>query len=278
MTITKPGIVDGMTDAEYHGDPVEYGSISSSGARTLLKSPALYQWERTHRVEKTTYDVGHAVHAAVLGVGADVVLLDFETYRTKAAQEAKADVYADGKTPMLTKDYAPVVAMSEAVLAYPPARALLEKPGKSEQSLFAPDPETGVWLRARIDRLPDQDNGQPIAIDLKTSVSANPNEFAKSAAEYGYDIQGEWYKHALRLTRGDDADFLFIVVEKTAPYLVSVIELDAEFAAIGRARMRRSIDTFKTCRDADEWPGYEPIVHLVDPPRWLAYQEDMVLS
>ena len=78
MTITKAGIVDGMTDAEYHGDPVAAGSISSSGARTLLKSPALYQWERAHRVEKTTYDVGHAVHAAVLGVGADVVLLDFD--------------------------------------------------------------------------------------------------------------------------------------------------------------------------------------------------------
>lgn len=283
--ITEPCVIDGMSDAEYHADPVEAGSLSSSGARTILKSPALFDWEREHRVEKTTYDVGHAAHAKVLGVGSPVIAYPDEhltpsgNASTKVATLAWAkDQRAAGLVPVTPDQMVDVDAMAEAILDHTLARSLIEAPGASEQSMFAPDPETGVWLRARIDRLPDQDGSQTLALDLKTSTSADPREFQRSAAEYGYDVQSEWYQHVLRLTRGDvDTAFLFVVVEKAAPYLVSVIELDAEFAAIGRARMRRAIDTFKTCRDADDWPGYEEIVHLVDPPRWLAYEEGLVL-
>lgn len=285
LVITEPCIVPVMSDEVYHGDPVEGGSLSSSGAKTLLKSPALFQWQRAHRVDKTTYDVGHAAHAKILGVGAGVIAYPAEhltpsgNVSTKGATVFWAKEQRDaGLVPVTPDQIADVDRMAEAVLAHPIARMLLEKPGTSEASLFAPDPETGVWLRARIDRLPDQDSNQTPVVDLKTSNSADPRDFMRSAAEYGYDVQSEWYQHVLRLTRGDaDTAFLFIVVEKTAPHLVSVIELDAEFAAIGRARMRRAIDTYKTCRDTGEWPGYEPIVHLIDSPRWLAYEEGMVL-
>lgn len=273
--ITTPCIIDGMSDADYHSDPVEGGSLSSSGAKTILKSPAHYIWERANRVEKTAYDVGHAVHSAVLGVGAEIVQLDFPDWRTKAAQTAKEDVYAQGKTPLLAKDYEPIKAMSESILAHPIARTLLERPGKAEQSLFAQDPESGVWLRARIDYLPDASDEQTIIVDLKTSVSADPRDFSRSAAEYGYDIQAVWYESLLNLVRESDTSFRFVVVEKSAPYLVSVVELDAEYAQIGRSRMRRAIDTFKECVDKNEWPGYDPIAHLIGPPTWLAYAEGM---
>ena len=272
--ITEPCVVDGMPDAEYHADPVEGGSLSSTGARTLLRSPALYQWEQAHRVEKDTYDVGHAVHYKVLGVGAPLVLCNFDSWRTKDAREAKVAARLAGGAPILTKDAAVIDAMAEAMLAHPLAKALLEKPGKAEQSIFAPDPTTGVWLRARIDRLPDPGEGRTIAVDVKTAISADPYEFRRSAAGFGYDVQAEWYQAVLRMARGDtDTAFIFAIVEKDPPHLVSVVELVAEFPEIGRRKMRRAIDTFNACRDSDEWPGYEPIVHAVEPPRWYVYQD-----
>jgi hypothetical protein len=288
-SITEPGVYPDIPDGIYHGDPVLGGSLSSTGAKRILDSPARYQWELTHRVEKVAFDVGHAVHALVLGVGMGVEVVkvtdkdgtksDATDYRTKSAQEHRDAIYAAGDSvPLLRKDLAPIEAMADAVLTHPIAGPLLERPGQSEASLFAPDPESGVWLRARPDRLPDQDTGQTTVVDLKTARSADPRAFNRSAADFGYDIQRAFYTHTLRLARGDeDAAFVFIVVETEAPHLVSVIELDDEFTAIGRARMRRAIDTFKACRDADEWPGYEPVVHLVDAPRWLAYEEGMVL-
>lgn len=283
--INTPCVVDGMPDDVYHADPVEGGSLSSTGAKTILKSPALYQWRKTHRVEKTTYDLGHAAHSKILGVGLDVVAYPDEhltpsgNVSTKAATvEWAATQRSLGLAPVTPDQMADVEAMSEAVLAHPIARALLEKAGAPEQSVFAQDPQTGVFLRTRIDRLPEPDGGVTTLVDLKTAQSADPTEFRSSAASYGYDVQSEMYQHALRLARGDEyTAFQFIVVEKTAPYLVSVVELDAEYAVIGQLRMRRAIDLYHECKTLDRWPGYPEVVHYIDAPRWLAYEEGLVL-
>lgn len=276
--VTEPCVIDGMSDEVYHADPVEGGSLSSTGARAILKSPARFAWDRTHRRESSAFDVGHAAHAKILGVGLGVVEYPAEhltpsgNISTKAATAEWARAARErGLAPVTPQQMADVDAMAEAVLAYKPAQDLLEAPGKSEQSVFTEDPETGAWLRVRIDRL----GNNWTATDLKTTTDANPDEFRRDVAKYGYDVQQMFYLYALDLVRGGTHRFRFIVVEKTPPYLVSVNELDAEFEAIGRQRMRRAIDTYAACMESGEWPGYEPIVHLVDPPRWLAYDEGM---
>lgn len=274
--ITTPQVVADMSDAIYHGDPVEGGSLSSSGAKTLLRSPAHYQWSRTHRVEKTAYDVGHAVHAKVLGVGMEVVVLDHDSYRAKAAQAERDEVYASGRTPILAKDYAPIEAMSEAVLTHPDARAVFERDGTPEASAFAPDPETGVWMRARPDFLPARTDRRTVIGDLKTAVSADPRDFDRIAADYGYDIQAEWYQRVIREARGDDdTAFVFVIVEKTEPYLVSVVELVADFLDTGRSRTDRALRTYRDCMESGEWPGYARGIHGVEPPRWHVINEEL---
>lgn len=285
MSITTPCVIDGMDDQTYHGDPVEGGSLSSTGAKALLRSPAHYKWQKENPVTKSTFDLGHAVHSMVLGVGLEIVAIPEEILAsngaasTKEAKEFIANARESGQVPLKADVVAECVALTESVLAHPLARTLLEREGKAEQSLFAQDPESGVWLRARIDYLSDvPDIGATTIVDLKTAVSADPRDFGRAAAEFGYDIQAEFYMHVLGLARGDkNIDFRFVVVEKSAPYLVSVIELDAEYAAIGQVRMRRAIDTFKECVEKNVWPGYPEIDNLVGPPAWLAYQEGMVL-
>ncbi len=275
------GIYEGMTDAEYHGDPVKGGSLSNSGAKTLLKSPALYRWQLDHRVEKREFDVGHAVHGKVLGVGMDVVAIPDDVLsaagaaNTKAAREFIAAAREAGQVPLKADVIAQVDAMSDAVLTHPLARALFERAGVAESSIFSPDPETGEWMRARPDFLPERSDGRTIIVDLKTAASADPREFDRSAAEYGYDMQSEFYPELVRRVRGDDdTAFVFVVVEKTAPYLVSVVELDEQFSQIGRAKVRRAVDTFHQCRQADEWPGYAPVVHKVEPARWYVIKSE----
>ena len=282
--ITKPCVIDGMSDAEYHADPVEGGSLSSTGAKAILRSPAHYKWQQENDVFKATFDLGHAVHSMVLGVGLGIVEIPEEMLAsngaasTKEAKEFIVQARGSGKVPLKTDVYTECKAITESVLFHPLARELLETSGASEQSLFAEDKESGVMLRARIDRLTDQTPAPTTIIDLKTAASADPRDFGRSAAEFGYDIQAEFYQHVLKLARGDwETNFRFIVVEKSAPYLVSVIELDSEYAAIGRQRMRRAIDLYKECVDANKWPGYGDDTQLVGPPTWLAYAEGMVL-
>lgn len=272
--VTVPGIYE-LTDAVYHADPVEGGSLSSTGAKALLRSPARFRYDREHPVQKKAYDLGHVVHAKVLGVGMDIVEVKYDSWRTRAAKTARAEAYLAGKIAMLTHELAPAVEMAEAVLAHPLARALFERPGQSEASLFATDPGSGVVLRARIDHLPDATERRTICVDLKTAESAYPPDFRRSAADFGYDIQRAWYPHVLSLVRGDhDPAFVFVVVEKCRPHLVSVIEMDPTFAEVGRTRMRRAIEIYRRCRDSGQWPGYAPVVHTIEPPVWLTYAEE----
>jgi hypothetical protein len=268
------GAVD-MPDAEYRA---MHDSLSYSGAKLLLppNCPALYRWQRDHPPEpKPHYEFGHAAHKQVLGVGHTVRYIDAKDWRTKAAQQAAADARAAGEIPLLEEKRGIIEGMAEALRAHPVASKLLEPgTGKAEQSLFWVH-RSGVKLRGRLDWLPEPRAGRMVIPDYKTADSANPIDFAKSAANYRYHQQDTFYSDlVVGAGIAQDPAFVFIVQEKTAPYLVSVIELDAEAKRIGRELNERAIRIFKHCTENDIWPGYSTDVELVGLPVWYQRQHE----
>jgi len=259
-------ILRGLPNADYHARP----ELSSTGARTILKSPARFDWERKHPVFKDVYDFGSAAHAIVLGDESQIIVeVAADDWRTKAAREAKDEARAAGRIPLLAKDAVVVREMAAALGAHPVASALLTRPGESEVSVIWDD------RRARFDRLPEVTPGRrPIATDYKTANDASEAAFTKSVADYGYHQQDDWYTDALRAMGLDDAVFVFVVQEKTAPYLVNVIQLDDEARRIGRERNARAIDLWQQCRATDTWPGYGDDVKTIGLPRWAVIQHE----
>jgi hypothetical protein len=275
--VTKAGVYLEMPVEVYHADPVPQGSLSSSGARKLLppSCPALYRYERDNPPAPTdTFDLGHAAHQLALGVGPEIVVVDANDWRTNAAKEAKAQAHEDGKVPVLRDTYEQVIAMRDALHAHPIASALLGDGGQGEVSLFWTDEPTGIWRRCRLDWKPAPRTGRAIGIDYKTARSADPEKFAKSAVDYGYHQQHAWYLDGMvALDLADkDAAFVFIVQEKTAPYLVSVVQLDVEAVRIGRQLNRRAIGIYAECQSTNTWPGYADDVALVSLPFWYERQ------
>lgn len=268
-------ILHDLDERDYHARP----ELSSTQARQILDSPARYRWGLDHpRPSTAAFDVGTAAHSKILGVGAGVVAYPDEhltasgNVSTKAATAAWADEQrANGLTPVSPDQIAAVDAMAEAVLAHVEARALLEQPGHAEASVFATCDETGIDLRARFDYLPELDSTEPIAVDVKTTAGrADAREFGKSVANYGYHIQQGHYLEALRLDTGrDDIGFRFLVVEKSAPHFVGVIELDSYYGDIGIEDARRARRILRECTVTDTWPtGLEDITYL-GAPAWL---------
>lgn len=263
------GVVLDLPNAEYHA----HKSLSATGAKTLLKSPAKYKYEVLdgNKQYKASFDLGSAVHAKVLGVEGEVRVLDFDSFRTNDAKEARDQARADGLVPMLKKDMAEVDAMAESVLGHMPARKLMEREGNAEVSLFTE--QIGVPLRCRFDWLPDEGN---IVADLKTTAGeATATEFAKQAARFGYDIARGHYLDVLERVTGRTAEMLFIVVETEPPHLVNVIQLDRDFAAMGEAKALAARDVYRHCLETGEWPGYPEKVALARAPHFsiVEYQE-----
>ena len=124
-------------------------------------------------------------------------------------------------------------------------------------------------LRCRLDWLPKPSGRRLIVADYKTARSAEPEQFVKSAADHGYHQQAAWNLDLISaLELGEEPVFVFVVQEKTAPYLVSVVQLDATALRIGRHLNRRAIDVYAECVRTDVWPGYANDVALVPLPAW----------
>lgn len=279
VLVTEPGVHPDMPEDAYHADPVPGGSLSSSGARKLLTTcPARFDYERRHpEPPKKTFDIGHAAHKLVLGVGPHLEVVPGERWDTKAAKEKVAEIRAAGDVPLKQADHDQVVAMADAIRSHPIAGALLRPgSGQPEQSLFWLDGDTGVMRRARLDWLPDRTpTGRLIVADYKTCVSADPEHIGKAVTNYGYHQQDPWYLDGIAAVGlGEDAAFVFVFQEKTPPYLVSVVELDDEARLVGRERNRRALHRYAECTASGYWPGYADDVSLISLPPWATRTEE----
>ena len=274
--IDSLGVYDMPEDA-YHADPVMGGSLSSTGARKLLppSSPALFRHWLDHGQEpRREFDLGHAAHAEVLGVGAPVEVLKFKDRRAagyKAAEKAARD---GGAVPILEHEHRAVLAMAAAVRAHPIAgRLLAPDAGPAEQVLVWPDVESGVWCRARLDKQTRLADGRLCIVDLKTTACAEPGAVGRSVDSYGYYLQDAFYSAGAAAVGLDDAPaFLFVFVEKTPPHPVTVVQLDSEAREWGQVLTRKACDVYRQCTETGVWPGYTDQIETVSLPAYTANQ------
>jgi len=263
-------VIRGLDEREYHAAP----GLSATGMKWLLRSPKHYRQMMDHRVERAAFDLGHAVHGKVLGVGMDVVVIPDEILASNGAastKEAKAfiaDARANGLVPVKADVLTQVDAIAESVLANPKARTLLGLDGDTELSIFADDPDTGVPLRGRLDRLAELSSGRLVNVDLKTTTDVRRHKIMRTIEDYGYDIQSETYKHLLRLAF-DDADVApthLIFVETDPPHEVRVVQLAHEDWIDGGARkMRRAINIYDHCTATGLWLGDDDTPGTAEP-------------
>lgn len=271
IIISDPGIYE--MDAEvYHADPCEPASLSSSGARKILKTcPALFWYERQHPEPSTqALDFGNACHTILLeGEKAfldryEVLPEDFNG-RTKAGKALIEEIEGAGRTVLRHEEWQQIQGMLAALRAHPFAMAAFEN-GKAEQSLFWRDRLFDVWRRARPDQMP---NAGRILSDYKTARSVHPDDLKREIANLGYHMQAEWLMEAVQaLQIIDDPKFVFIFQEKTPPYLIVPVELEGHTLAWGRLENQRALKLFADCLQSGHWPGYAEDVMQLALPQW----------
>lgn len=275
----QPGLYssDQISNAEYHA---QRDVLSASGAKAILEdSLGDFRYKQQHSEHKDVFDAGTAAHELVLeGEFRSVKVLEFSDYKTKAAQEAKKEAYAEGLTPMLERDLVDIRGMAKAIRNNVDAMALLEA-GQPEVSAFFTDPVTGLECRTRFDWLPDIDTSKRLVIpDYKTAKSANPRKFRKDAANYRYHQQAAWYEDTLPILGiHHDVKMLFIVQEKTAPYASSVVQLSPRDLELGRALNDLARRKFKHSLETDHWPFYPGVTQL-ELPEFAHYEGDDLLD
>ena len=280
----KTGIYPDMPEDEYHADPVPEWSLSASGASLLLdpSCPALYLHHRTHPKPRTkALDMGTLAHSLVLGAGRQPVLIPDRhlsksgSIGTDAARAFIAAEEAKGNIPVKSADWKVINDMADALQRHPVAGRIFQPgTGDPEVSMFWRDERHGIMRRARLDWLPRQvsSRGRIIVADYKTARSAHPSEWRRAGADYGYHRQDANYTAGVKaLGIAKDVAMVYVVQEKTAPYLVSVFEITRDAVALGEQQMDRASAIFARCLQTGHWPDYtDGAVLPVDLPTYYA--------
>jgi hypothetical protein len=279
LVITEPTVIHDMPEDDYHSHPT---SLSASGAKWLAPPnacPAKFVWHRDNPVQKDVYDFGHVVHRMVLGKGADFEVIPYDSRRSKAAQELDAELRAEGKVPVTPAEFEHAQAVAAAVEGDPLAGPLFTG-GDAEVSLFWPDPDTGVTRRARLDYFrPGGGDRRAIIADLKTARSSDPYVFGKSAADFGYAISAANYVDGvIACGLADDPAFLFAVVEKEPPYVITTLQADDDVIQLGRALMRKALALYKQCTDSGQWPGYSSAIEPLNLPGYFIQRIEEIVA
>jgi hypothetical protein len=244
-------------------------------AKFLWRSP----WNPLYIPEaKTEFDIGVAAHLAVLEPGhqaQSIVVIEAGDYRSSKARGARAAARAEGKVPLLPYQLDIVQAIAGSIRAHPIAAAAF-RGGAAEVTLTWRDPATGTPCKARPDYLPA--HGRWI-VDLKTAASANPRTWRDQAYRLGYHARAAWYLDGAEAVLGTmPEEYWFVIVEKEAPYLVSVISFDEDALRWGRAANRNACEAFARSAVANDWPGYRDPgqnhdrAFRIGLPSWALYQ------
>ena len=94
----------------------------------------------------------------------------------------------------------------------------------------------------------------------------------RDALKFGYDVQAYHYCQGLEKTYKKKFKFIFIAQEKTAPYLVNVLEADDYFMKSGEELTKDLLQKYKKAVETDTWEGYmakDSGINSLSVPAWL---------
>ena len=189
--------------------------------------------------------------------------------RTKDGKAAWAAFQSEaaGREMVSQEDSSTAWAIVRAIQAKPAAKALFEKGEPEVVFRFA---MKFFPVQARVDWFIEKPagNGPPLIVDLKSIDRLE--DFERQFLNYGYYRQAAFYRQVVKSVLKLEADpqFLFVVVEKQAPHLVSVVAPDAQSLDLGWRECERDLLTLRKCVETGVWPGSPDDTQTVSLPEW----------
>lgn len=227
-------------------------ALNCSLLKEIAISPGRLAWRRENPMEQTPN--------MLFGSAVDCLLFDGEaayqeryvqhpgySLATKAGKAWKAANEGKQIVP------AEVKGCAQAVREHPIAAGFLDE-GESQLSLFWTDSETGIDLKARPDTFVPVNFG--LLVDLKTTDSADPEDFARIAYRLKYHWQAAMYLDGLTACTGEThEEVVYIVAERDPPHRVEIMRLGAAELELGRDEYRAALWLYAEHERRGEWPS-----------------------
>ena len=215
--------------------------------------------------------MGSALHCLVLE-GEDQLNKDFIvkpdgiSLTTKEGKEWKAQA---GKRTVLSQDsWRDVYGMAESLRRldwFNPDQPNYRK--HNELSLYWE--ADGLDCKCRLDRLHLTDD-EALVLDLKTTDSVDSKAFLKKViGGFNYLFQSAWYTEATIAAFGRPSKFIFIGVERAAPYQVKTFEVSDDMLEEGLRQTEQARKLLVQCTRSKRWESPEIEHEMLELPPWF---------
>ena len=260
-----------QSDFAYRKEP----GVNQSSLKKILDSPAHYQAALKFRLIPTpAMEMGTAAHCLVLDGedafnGQYIKKPDSIKLTTKEGKEWKASI---GRKKILStggKDdpWGSVHGMAKSL-------ERLEWYAGSDAAYIERNEVSVYWNWRGVDckaRLDSVLVDEGIVVDLKTTDTVDPELFTKKVVGLGYDFQAAYYAKAAEAAYGKPFRFIFVAVERKAPYTVDLFEVTPEMMEEGVYKCEKALDLYRVCNETGEWPNREPVVRQLEYPGWYKH-------
>jgi len=251
-------------------DYFQLEGISATLLKSIIKQSAVHAANRMRTFKPTpAMQLGTAAHCAILEphlYEQQIAIAPDCDRRTKIGKEEYASFVESvgDKTVIKYEQHESAIAMSNAIDEHEHATELLHGTTREVEKIFTFDGET---CKAKIDAI----KGDNTIIDIKTTIDASPDAFAKQSANLFYQMQMAWYAKAI----GSDwktCNCYIIAVENTAPHGVAVYRYDSDVLDNGWklcCRALRQWREYKETISQNKTPQpYGDLVYDIELPAW----------
>ena len=266
-----------MADAIFtHDSPETYfgkrDHLSNSGMKELLRCPARFKAMMDGEEEKATPAMllGSLFHAMTLEPDrvAEAYAVRNNPGNTKAGKEEAAAAAEKGITLIAPDMWEQAKAMAGSARNNPfLAAALKDENFSAESSIYWE--QDGVPCKARLDGIAEIPGFGRCVIDLKSTTDASPDGISRHMWDFGYHRQAAWYSHAMAMVNQPAQAFVFVFVEKDAPYVSTAVTVADVAVGLAYDEIRTALRLYAECTASGVWPGYTTdIVTTIDLPAY----------
>jgi len=202
----------------------------------------------------------------------ELAISEFESFRTKSAQEWRDQNLADGKI-IVTPDQLAGGRQAARMLTHTCVRSARIFSHSRSQVVIA-GRIMGCNVKGLVDLAPV---GEDFLVDLKTTSSFSIDGFARQTAAFGYHVQAGLYLHLWNAMFPSDqrTRFKFIWQDAGSPYEVAVTELHRDEIERGYEYALYQLQRLTDAARADHWPmAFDAREPLIMRPPWAAMQEE----
>mgnify|MGYP001262108764 CR=1 FL=1 len=268
MDTPKPGIYPDASFADY----LSWDAASHSKLWPLTRSAAHARWNLDHQTETKAMSFGRALHCSILEPErfedeyAEEIVGDGRTVPIRDARKAQV---AAGLIVLGTTEWETLRGITNFIEEHPEGesiRNMLGAPGAREVSLVWDHPLSDgrvVRCKCRPDILLE---APALAVDLKSTETADPINFAWDVVKYGYHLQASLVLSATTALGMDTESYVLAALSKKGPYLCKAHILDQLWFDMGNELLDRLLCRWATCIELDQWPGYGAAMEVLMPP------------